>query len=165
MGPPGFRDKNLKLFVNRMRRAGYDLYHNPPAPGWKWTWNSSAKAYNLEDHKDLGDYVEELPKSFCDKNGDQQNPCPLTGPKPNGPIDQPTLPVVQNGRSPQVLQLASYDGTQTKWQLVDVLGRVHATGDIDFDGTITIEDEGLMAGMYFVVVEGMGMVGRYVKQN
>lgn len=78
MGDPGFRDINLKRYVNRMRAMGYDLYDNPLAPGWKWEWNESLKGFVLEDHPELGNYVEEVPgpKVPCDKLGHQAvSPC------------------------------------------------------------------------------------------
>jgi hypothetical protein len=60
-----------------MRREGFDLYHNPEAPGWKWTWNTTAEAYELEDAMDLNDYVEQLPVNNCDKSGQQDRGiCP-----------------------------------------------------------------------------------------
>ena len=53
-----------------MRAKGYDLYDNPRAKGWKWTWNESLKGFELEDDELLTDYVQEMPKrENCNKAG------------------------------------------------------------------------------------------------
>jgi len=70
MGGKGFRDINLKNYVNKMRAEGYDLYDNPTAKGWKWSWNESLEGFELEDHEQLTDYVQQMPKrTDCNKVG------------------------------------------------------------------------------------------------
>ena len=67
MGPPGFRDIYLKRFINAMRAKGFDLYDNPTAPGWHWTWDPKLQGYLLEDSDQIGAYVEEIKNPDCEK--------------------------------------------------------------------------------------------------
>jgi hypothetical protein len=183
MGPPGFRDINLKQFVNKMRRAGYDLYDNPNAPGWKWTWDDDEEGYQLEDSKDLVDYVEQLPKSACDKQGGQLKPgCPVTpshddasntkpGGFPNGNFTGPdgirfaiSPTIVNNGEvsfSVHMDKLESFS-----WMIIDPLGKIQYKGNIN--GTqkevvIPIDVSNLTSGLYTVVTSNYGQVGRLMK--
>jgi pimeloyl-ACP methyl ester carboxylesterase len=168
MGPPGFRDLYLKQFVNRMRKEGYDLYHNPPAPGWKWTWDSESQAYELEDHKDLGDYIEELPKQACDKYGSPiEDRCALAYHEPDdasrpGPAsntnsipDFSVEPTIVFDRA-ITLHLSNPEDSPLTWLLVDQFGQVITQGVAKGKGNhdIPVELAELGPGMYSVVVGG-----------
>lgn len=183
MGPPGFRDINLKQFVNKMRRAGYDLYDNPAAPGWKWTWDADAEAYQLEDSKDLSDYVEALPMSTCDKFGSQLRPtCPVSPDPDDASNDKPGT--VPNGNlvGPHetrftITPTIVYDEEVTmtidmqhpmsfSWMIVDPLGHVHESGHVDGNQklmVIRVDVSNLMTGLYTIVTDRNGPVGRLMK--
>jgi hypothetical protein len=101
MGEPGFRDINLKQYVNQMRKKGFDLYTNVNAPGWQWTWDEGRQGYLLEDSEDLPSYVEALPLRKCDKLGYETGS--LCGPvfRPGKDIAEPTPSSwLGTGRSP-----------------------------------------------------------------
>ena len=75
MGPRGFRDMHLKRLVNELRQQGYDLYQNPTAPGWHWTWDENLDGFKLEDSDMIKAYIEQLPPNRCDKTGRQARAC------------------------------------------------------------------------------------------
>ncbi len=182
MGPAGFRDLNLKQFVNRMRQAGYDLYQNIPAPGWKWTWDEDAEGFELEDHMDLADYVEQLPKNDCSKFGGKlDKPCPAFTPTDDSNNDHPNT-ISKEGRStrdaltwhiyPSLFHnqpvLVSYDGSIKNpftWTLVDAYGNIlapvqHAeTGSHNF----LVETGELAPGLYSILTDSFGEIGRFIK--
>ena len=84
MGEEGFRDAELKMLVNELRKKGYDLYDNTEAPGWKWTWNEDLDGFELEDSPELNDYVEELPIRTCDsKTGSSEISSAVCQPPPD----------------------------------------------------------------------------------
>ncbi len=182
IGPPGFRDINLKQFVNRMRNEGYDLYHNPAAPGWKWTWDSDAEAYHLEDSKNLPDYVEQLPKNDCDKNGGKklgscptaQNPDEASNEKP-GPSGgnrsattdisfriSPTIVYDQN----VTLTIDMEKAESFSWMIVDPMGKIRESGKIGGNQKhidLSVDVSKLATGMYTVVTDLYGQIGRIIK--
>ena len=182
MGPPGFRDINLKQFINRMRREGYDLYQNQVAPGWRWKWNDTAEAFELEDAKDLGDYVEQLPKNVCDKiGGELKPPCPGL----DGPDDNKNAPPKEDDNNRSFPGLVTFriepslvydenisimssieNKTGFTWMVLDPFGNIFAKGKVagnnQFD-TILLETSGFPAGVYTFITSEYGQAGRFVK--
>jgi hypothetical protein len=181
MGPPGFRDLYLKQFVNRMRKEGYDLYHNPHAPGWKWTWDEEAEAYKLEDSEDLPDYVEQLPVNICDKYGGQLDPiCPLVhtpddasnakpspillNPFTGDPVRFSIEPTIVYNEDVVITALGAQDMTLS-WKVVDGFGRVWKSGNmVNSQPSVWIVDMSELApGMYTVTTDVFGSIGRLIK--
>jgi hypothetical protein len=182
MGPPGFRDIHLKQFVNRMRQLGYDLYQNDAAPGWKWTWDSSAKGFELEDHEDLADYVEQLPKNTCNKfGGEADAPCPGHANPVDASNDSPG-PAVQHGRgavlpqfqispNPVTDQFVAFVSNVTAgqpfhWVITDTYGNIHNKG-ISASGSTRrsfyVDVSALPPGLFSLVTDVYGEVGRFIK--
>lgn len=183
MGPPGFRDIHLKQFINRMRREGYDLYHNQVAPGWRWKWDNSAAAFQLEDAKDLGDYVEQLPKNICDKfGGEQDTPCPAftqpddannDAPKGIGSIGRPMMgpasfhiePSLVYGQQVSMLSDIKSKSSYT-WFVIDPFGNIYDKGTVVANSqynTTLIDVNRLPLGLYMVMTNEFGEAGRFVK--
>ena len=180
MGPTGFRDIHLKQFVNRMRREGYDLYHNPHAPGWRWTWDEEAEIYQLEDAANLPDYVEQLPPNDCEKAGvgngegcpfaqDASNEKPDAAEKGNfvgdGPVRFQVSPTIVYNSDVSVK--VDFDKPQSiTWMVMDAFGNQYQQGTISdelqhFD--ISIDATILGRGVYTIVSDLYGPVGRFVK--
>lgn len=175
MGPPGFRDLYLKQFVNRMRREGYDLYHNPQAPGWKWTWDTESQSYELEDAEGLGDYIEELPLNACDKYGNPIEDQCIFAYMPPDDASQPG-PASHNNSIPDftveptlvydqstTLRLHHADASTLTWLVIDQFGHIVNNGNIEGKGDhiVDVDLKKLGPGMYSVVVEGN--VRRFIK--
>lgn len=184
MGDRGFRDIELKQYVNRMRAEGYDLYDNPVAPGWHWEWNETFKGFLLEDSPLLGDYVEQMPKRSCDKQGNEENTiCISTEPTASTSTQRPQG-WLTGSRSPQggfsltvhpnlvagnsfsmVIEAAS----ETTVQLVisDVMGmqRQYVTVEVAA-GTNEVDLSlrgDLDSGVYTITVVPMGVSQRFIK--
>ena len=184
MGEPGFRDINLKMFINEMREQGYDLYHNEKAPGWKWTWNADADGYNLDDSKDLGDYVEQLPPNHCSKTGAQtESVCPAiiqpyeNDAKPSSWLfglrgtDQAEVALrlfpnpVESGHLNLALRTENYE--RTYYRVIDMYGSTVSAGvltPVNGLATEMIDVSLLHPGMYTVAIEGTDLNVRFVKQ-
>jgi hypothetical protein len=185
MTPPGFRDVNLKSFVNKMRKAGYDLYDNPSAPGWHWTWNSSAEGYQLEDSEALSNDVEELPQLPCDvslsKNGTETD-CPPTDVmvinQPLGPDHtpftgtdndiNPAYSITPNPVTSNSVTITVYQSNLETifWKIVDAYGHVRFSGRFSSDRTenkVTADVNKLESFMYIFVTDRLGTIGRFIK--
>lgn len=183
MGPLGFRDINLKQFVNKMRKEGYDLYHNPNAPGWQWTWDEMAELYIMEDSPTLPGYVEQLPFKYCNKHGGQvEGPCPglikpidedqvvpyswLFGWRNSNTSISSTLSPNPVYGSEVTLTLDLDSETDFTWYILDAFGQnvmdqyqedAFGKTDIQFDV------DHLPTGVYTVLTDAFGAVGRFVK--
>jgi|GEM_PF-5579388 len=65
MGPPGYRDINLKRYIADVRRKGFDLIANPNSQSWRWEHFRSytyEEGFDDRDYPDLPPYPEELPR-------------------------------------------------------------------------------------------------------
>jgi hypothetical protein len=171
-GPKGFRDIELKRYVNKMRERGYDLYDNVAAPGWKWTWNVMIDGFELTDSPELPGYIEQLPPSRCDKQGNENTIC---GPDQN---PQAELPPHTSSDDPGMnLQWHVYPnplafgqatiaivsdrrGTVTV-HISDLLGSpVHVTNVLLEQGSneIRLDLFDLQKGSYHLMIQGYGVV-------
>ncbi len=65
MGPPGYKDINLKRYIAEKRRQGFNIYANPNSPSWEWEyWRpySYQEGFDDRDYPELPSYPEELPR-------------------------------------------------------------------------------------------------------
>jgi hypothetical protein len=182
MGPPGYRDMNLKSFVNKMRKAGYDLYDNPTAPGWHWTWNSTAEGYQLEDHEDIDVYIEEVPQKQCPiqvyKSGETDCP-PVDAMEDNSPLGKNNKPFTgseDDSYSNYIIAPNPVSGSSitfhlntspneiVTWKIVDAYGHLRNSGISENRNLRFIKAEvgNLESGMYTVFTD-QGMIGRFIK--
>jgi hypothetical protein len=177
MGEPGFRDINLKQFVNKWRQKGYDLYTNVEGPGWQWTWDEDREAYLLEDSPDLPSYVEELPEQHCDKLGypagvicpPAAKPVKPTVPpgftswlgRSPGPVDHWTLspnPVESDNINMEV------DCTEEciiEILIADAIGVIRYRGQFEFlpgENTMSLPVRNLEPGLYSVQSKMLGAI-------
>ena len=187
MGPKGFRDMHLKRLINELREQGYNLYDNPAAPGWHWEWDESIEGYKLEDSDKIGAYVEQLPRNFCDKSGEQIRTC--------GCYDAPPPPAVQRekptswlsgfqGEEEGVTSLSVYPnpietGTLNISMTSDEYDRLtiqlfNAHGKMEYSNSIELADGAgsdqldvtqLRSGLYTVSIHETGEALRLVKMQ
>jgi hypothetical protein len=181
MGEPGFRDINLKHFVNDMRNEGYDLYTNVKAPGWKWTWDEVRQAYLLEDEAGLPSYVEQLPYRSCDKYGYEVRATCHPVIRPVIPTEQPPLtgwlglgrsPIQEWSLSPNpvatedlTLAVLSSESTVLDIYVSDAFGNVRDVihREIHSGETIVrIPTDGLESGVYTIQSKALG-TARFVR--
>jgi hypothetical protein len=65
MGPPGYKDINLKRYIAEKRRQGFNIIANPDSPSWQWEyWRpyTYEQGFDDRDYPDLPSYPEELPR-------------------------------------------------------------------------------------------------------
>jgi len=178
MGPKGFRDIHLKQYINEKRVEGYDLYDNKIAPGWKWTWNETAHAFDLADSKHIGDYVEELKSVHCDKNGVPESTNPscrqiqvalmerTKQEEPEG-RDKPHFQIIPN---PVIAsELSIYVNTnidqRIQWRVLDVFGNLKQAGSgysIGDETIIQVQLPHMEPGMYYLATDS-GWTGKFIK--
>jgi len=166
----GFRDIELKMLVNELRKKGYDLYDNTEAPGWKWTWSEGLDGFELEDSPLLNDYVEELPFRTCDsKTGSSEissatcqtpqnregvlNPVAADGNANRSPIEISLWPN-PNYESYITLTIQASEEMNLKWKIIDAIGTVRLAEKFGLTQGESIEQlniSGLEPGMYHFV--------------
>ena len=163
MGPPGFRDIELKRYVNQMRQEGFDLYDNVEAPGWKWKWNEDIPGFELTDDKELVKGVAQLKDRPCNR-GDQ-NSCPdppsaASDARPSTATEASTSPLVispnPSASSMVTISFDNYGGEVAQWKIIDALGKVRKAGSTSVykrAGQSEIDLFGLEAGLYRVVLD------------
>ncbi|HEY9659183.1 MAG TPA: hypothetical protein V6C65_12070, partial [Allocoleopsis sp.] len=183
MGPAGFRDENLKLFVNKMRKAGYDLYDNPIAPGWNWTWNTTAEGYDLEDSDSLRISIGEIPDIQCPvSSGSKETDCPPSDAmQENYPIGFEPIPftgneshhsinysIVPNPVSGNTIsfKLPSPGTEMVTWRIIDAYGHQRQAGSVptgDVNNIVRAGVSNLEPGIYTVISDYQGQIGRFIK--
>ena len=164
MGPPGFRDINLKRFVNDMRDRGYDLYDNTAAPGWKWTWNEGIGGFELVDDEELAKYVAQLPLGACSK----YNVDGTCADKPEYSSDTKPTAATGNGNSLTINPnpvagnaIIVNTGIDTDWYVLDQFGQVLDAGNSN--GTpFEIDVSKYAPGLYYLRT-GSGVTERFIK--
>ena len=189
MGPKGFRDIHLKRFVNAMREQRYDLYGNPnpTAKGWKWSWDEDKQGYNLEDHKDLPAYVEEIKNPKCGKDGAASSATDCSCPKPPRPDivrEEPTswltgftgdnttealsMSVYPNPVASDVLNMDITNVTQEHIgiYITDAFGNIVYTKNVESqsgDYSDHIDISSLEKGVYTITVSPGQLATRFVR--
>lgn len=164
MGSPGFRDINLKRYVNEMRSRGYDLYDNPAADGWQWTYNEDIPGFELTDSQNLGHYVNELKDRSCnrgDVNHCPEDPVAVSDAKPTAAVKPPPtghLTVIPNPVSSTDISVnwESSVSQRVNWRIVNTMGLEFHSGSLKTTkGTvhISVNVEGLESGIYRFVTD------------
>ena len=177
----GYRDLNLKRYINYMRRKGYDLYDNPTASGWQWHWKEGIDGFELEDSPGLPDYVAEQQFGKCLDPGAvniQIDNCPK-----NKPVGNSGLLGWLSWRSPEAVQwklrstfisddqlaIDFESDATTQWHYVvsDMIGNVRLGQHVDIvpgSSQLTINVHNLEPGMYFISDKKTRTAVRFLKQ-
>lgn len=182
MGPPGYKDINLKRYMADVRRRGYDIIANPNSPSWQWEyWRpySYEEGYDDRDYPDLPSYPEQLPKIDLQKCIDQYG-CLEQKPKANH-LHQvlniktkrfkasDKFAVFPNpvGNAPVNLLIKAENQQRIKIVIVDVIGKIKSEIGAALERGINemwLDTQSLSSGQYYIVtsVDGKAIYAPFI---